>query len=92
MDFALEELTRVAQLPSVRAVFIRPMFVEDRYLNHPYYDPLWGELEQLGITAAVHASDSSEARNRMAYATSSTSPGRRNGESGPSLIGEIPTA
>ena len=30
------------------------MFVEDRYLNHPYYDPLWAELEQLGITAAVH--------------------------------------
>ena len=55
MDFALEELARVAQLPSVRAVFIRPMFVEDRYLNHPYYDPLWAELERLGITAAVHA-------------------------------------
>src|SRR6266851_9302074 len=55
MDFALEELARVAQLPSIRAVFIRPMFVEDRYLNHPYYDPLWAELEQLGITAAVHA-------------------------------------
>jgi hypothetical protein len=33
MDFALEELARVAQLPSVRAVFIRPMFVEDRYLK-----------------------------------------------------------
>ena len=55
MDFALEELARVAQLPSVRAVFIRPMFVEDHYLNHPYYDPLWAELERLGITAAVHA-------------------------------------
>jgi hypothetical protein len=26
---------------------------EDRYLNHPYYDPLWAELERLGITAAV---------------------------------------
>jgi len=40
MDFALEELQRVARLPSFRAVFIRPMFLEDRYLNHPYYDPL----------------------------------------------------
>src|SRR5437868_3837086 len=55
MDFALEELARVASISSVRAVFIRPMFVEDRYLNHPYYDPLWAELEQLGITVAVHA-------------------------------------
>jgi predicted TIM-barrel fold metal-dependent hydrolase len=55
MDFALEELARVARMPSIRAVFIRPMFVEDRYLNHPYYDALWAELEQCGITAAVHA-------------------------------------
>src|SRR5260370_33877251 len=55
MDFALEELQRVVRIPSVRAVFIRPMFLEDRYLNHPYYDPLWAELERLGITAAVDA-------------------------------------
>src|SRR5260370_54276 len=51
MDFALEELQRVAAMPSFRAVFIRPMFVEDRYFNHPYYDPLWAELDRLGITA-----------------------------------------
>jgi predicted TIM-barrel fold metal-dependent hydrolase len=55
MDFALEELARVAGIASVRAVFIRPMFLEDRYLNHPYYDPLWAELEGRGIAAAVHA-------------------------------------
>jgi predicted TIM-barrel fold metal-dependent hydrolase len=56
MDFALDELARVAQMPSIRAVFFRPVFVEDRYLNHPYYDPLWADLERRGITAAVHAS------------------------------------
>lgn len=56
MDFALNELARVAQMPSVRAVFIRPVFIENRYLNHPYYDPLWADLERHGITAAVHAS------------------------------------
>jgi predicted TIM-barrel fold metal-dependent hydrolase len=55
MDFALEELERVAPMPSFRAVFIRPMFLEGRYLNHPYYDPLWAELERVGIAAAVHA-------------------------------------
>jgi hypothetical protein len=55
MDFALDELQRVVRIPTVRAVFIRPMFLENRYLNHPYYDPLWAELERLGITAAVHA-------------------------------------
>jgi predicted TIM-barrel fold metal-dependent hydrolase len=55
MDFALEELRRVAALPCFRAAFIRPMFLEGRYLNHPFYDPLWAELERLGVTAAVHA-------------------------------------
>ncbi|HJU20002.1 MAG TPA: amidohydrolase family protein [Stellaceae bacterium] len=55
MDFALEELRRVAAMTPFRAVFIRPMFLEGRYLNHPYYDPLWAELERLQMTAAVHA-------------------------------------
>ena len=36
MDFALDELQRVARIACFRAVFIRPMFVEDRYLNHTY--------------------------------------------------------
>jgi uncharacterized protein len=54
MDFALEELRRCAKLPCFRAVFIRPAFIEGRYLNHPYYEPLWEALERLGVTAAVH--------------------------------------
>jgi len=54
MDFALEELRRIAKLSCFPAVFIRPAFVEGRYLNHPYYEPLWEHLETLGITAAVH--------------------------------------
>jgi predicted TIM-barrel fold metal-dependent hydrolase len=54
MDFALEELRRVAHIPCFRAAFLRPMFLEGRYFTHPYYDPLWAELERLGITAAVH--------------------------------------
>jgi predicted TIM-barrel fold metal-dependent hydrolase len=54
MDFALEELQRVAPMLCFPAVFIRPMFLEGHYLNHPYYEPLWAELEQLGIAAAVH--------------------------------------
>ena len=54
MDFALEELRRVSTIQCFRGAFIRPMFVENRYLVHPYYDPLWGELERLGLAAAVH--------------------------------------
>ena len=48
MDFALEELHRVAALPHFRGAFIRPMFIEGHYFTHPYYDPLWAELERLG--------------------------------------------
>ncbi len=54
MDFALEELRRVSKMLSFPGAFIRPMFIEDRYFTHPYYNPLWEELENLGVTAAVH--------------------------------------
>jgi len=54
MDFALEELQRVARIPCFRGAFLRPMFIEGRYFTHPYYDPLWAELESLGVTAAAH--------------------------------------
>ena len=54
MDFALSELRRVAALRCFRGAFIRPMFLEGHYFTHPYYDPLWAELETLGLTAAVH--------------------------------------
>jgi uncharacterized protein len=73
MDFALDELQRVVRIPSVRAVFIRPMFLEDRYLNHPYYDPLWAELERLGITAAVHATPGLWNRSRASTSVASCS-------------------
>ena len=54
MDFTLEELRRVAELPHFRGAFIRPMFIEGHYFTHPYYDPLWAELERLGVAAVVH--------------------------------------
>ena len=54
MDLALAELRRVAKNPSFRGAFIRPMFVGDTYLTNPFYDPLWAELEKLGLVAAVH--------------------------------------
>jgi len=54
MDFALKELRRVSKISCFRGAFIRPMFLEGRYFTHPYYDPLWAELESLGVTAAVH--------------------------------------
>jgi uncharacterized protein len=54
MDYAIEELRRIAKIPCFRGAFLRPMFVEGRYFTHRYYDPLWAALEELGVTAAVH--------------------------------------
>jgi predicted TIM-barrel fold metal-dependent hydrolase len=54
MDYALDELRRAAKIRCFRGAFIRPMFIEGHYFTHPYYDPLWAELESLEITAAVH--------------------------------------
>ena len=50
-------MRRVAKIPCFRGAFIRPMFIEGHYFTHPYYDPLWAELESLGMTAAVHSTD-----------------------------------
>jgi predicted TIM-barrel fold metal-dependent hydrolase len=55
MDYAIEELRRVSKIACFRGAFIRPMFIEGRYFTHPYYDPLWAELESLGMTVAVHS-------------------------------------
>ena len=55
MDFALEELRRVARISCFRGAFIRPAFVEERYLNHPFYEPMWAELESSGMAAAIHS-------------------------------------
>lgn len=54
MDYTVEELRRIAKIPCFRGAFIRPMFIEGHYFTHPYYEPLWAELESLGIAAAVH--------------------------------------
>ena len=54
MDHAVEELRRTSKMPCFRGAFIRPMFIEGHYFTHPYYDPLWAELESLGTTLAVH--------------------------------------
>jgi predicted TIM-barrel fold metal-dependent hydrolase len=55
MDFAIEELRRIAKIRCFRGAFIRPMFVEGRYFTHSYYEPLWEELAKLEMPAAVHA-------------------------------------
>ena len=54
-SFAVRELKRVAA-KGFRAAFIRPAFVNQRFPNHPYYQPLWQHLESLGVAACIHPS------------------------------------
>jgi predicted TIM-barrel fold metal-dependent hydrolase len=53
--FAIDELRRIAGL-GFKACFIRPSFFQGRYLNHPDYDPLWAEVEKIGMAACIHPS------------------------------------
>jgi predicted TIM-barrel fold metal-dependent hydrolase len=56
VSFAVRELKRVAQ-KGFPAAFIRPAFVNQRFPNHAYYNPLWKHLEDLGIAACIHPSN-----------------------------------
>src|SRR5439155_880192 len=42
-----------------KAAFIRPVFFEGRFPNHPTYDVLWQRLEALDVAACVHPSPGS---------------------------------
>jgi predicted TIM-barrel fold metal-dependent hydrolase len=67
VDLALAELRRTAKR-GFTAAFLRPCFVgrmpadstetsgTARFLNHGSFDPLWRELEALGVVACVHPS------------------------------------
>ena len=55
VSLAVNEARRVQRL-GFKGCFLRPSFVEGRYLNHPYYDPLWKELQSLGLAAVIHPS------------------------------------
>ena len=54
-SFAVRELERTAKR-GFRAAFIRPVFFQGRFPNHPPYDPVWKRLEELEVTACVHPS------------------------------------
>jgi predicted TIM-barrel fold metal-dependent hydrolase len=55
VSFAVRELCRVADR-GFRAVLFRPAFVNSRFPNHCYYDPLWRELAARDVTVCFHPS------------------------------------
>ncbi len=51
---AIEEARRCVEEMGFKAIFLRPNIVENRNWHDPYYDPLWAEIERLGVPVGFH--------------------------------------
>jgi predicted TIM-barrel fold metal-dependent hydrolase len=60
VEGSIEELRRVAKL-GFKAAAVRPCFWNGRYPTLPEFDPLWREMESLGVVLAMHTFPSREA-------------------------------
>lgn len=60
VEGSIEELRRVAKL-GFKAAAVRPCMWNGRYPTLPEFDPLWRELEELGLVLAMHTFPSREA-------------------------------
>jgi len=60
VDAAVAEARRTVTELGFRAMFMRPNPINGRYWHHPYYDPLWAELERLGVPIGFHEGGSGE--------------------------------
>jgi predicted TIM-barrel fold metal-dependent hydrolase len=51
---AVLEARRAVRELGMRAVFLAPGCIDRRPWHHPHYDPLWREIESLGVPLAFH--------------------------------------
>jgi predicted TIM-barrel fold metal-dependent hydrolase len=54
VNTAIDETRRGVEELGTKGVFIRPNVVNGRNWHDPYYDPLWAEIESLGVPLAFH--------------------------------------
>ena len=54
VEAAVAEARRAVRELGFRAVFVRPNPVRGRNWHDPYYEPLWSELEGLGVPVGFH--------------------------------------
>lgn len=54
VDSAVAEATRAVKELGMKAVFVRATPIRGRNLGDPYYEPLWAQLEKLGVPLATH--------------------------------------
>ncbi|MBM4405822.1 MAG: hypothetical protein FJ039_06530 [Chloroflexi bacterium] len=55
VELAIAEAQRVAQ-EGFKAALVRPINRNGRFFHQPYFRPLWGEMERLGLTLCIHPS------------------------------------
>jgi predicted TIM-barrel fold metal-dependent hydrolase len=53
-EIAVREAVYAVEQLGMRAIFIRPNPVNGRTIDHPDFDPLYAELERLGVPLATH--------------------------------------
>ena len=56
IEEAVTEAGRCSRELGLKAIFLRPNPVNGRNWYEPYYEPLWGALEELGIPLGFHES------------------------------------
>jgi predicted TIM-barrel fold metal-dependent hydrolase len=54
VDAAVAEARRCVEELGFKAVFLAPACVNRRPWHHPAYDPLWAQIERLGVPLAFH--------------------------------------
>ena len=54
VESAVTEARSSVRDQGMKAVFIRPNIVNGRNWHDPYYDPLWAEIESLGVPLGFH--------------------------------------
>ena len=53
-ESSVAEARRAVEELGHKAVFLRPNIVNGRNWHDPYYDPLWAEIERLGVPLGFH--------------------------------------
>jgi uncharacterized protein len=62
IDDAIAETRRCVEQLGFRAIFLRANIVNGHNWHEPYYEPLWSELEDLGVPLGFHEANNSAAR------------------------------
>ena len=54
VESAVTEARASVRDQGLKAIFMRPNIVNGRNWHDPYYDPLWAEIERLGVPLSFH--------------------------------------